>query len=85
MSKMLQTLTITYPDRNASGPLIQVLFTNLSRYQYKNVKDDFYDSESNEDFTESENEFDQNKKSKTQPISFDKFVQYYKDGVCYYL
>jgi hypothetical protein len=34
MSKMLQTLTLSYPDRHHFGPKVQVLFTNISKFKY---------------------------------------------------
>ena len=40
MSKMLQTLTLSYPDRHHYGPKVQVLFTNLSKFNYKISEDD---------------------------------------------
>ena len=31
---MLQTLTLSYPDRHHFGPKVQVLFTNISKFKY---------------------------------------------------
>ena len=47
MSKMLQVFTLSYPNRSYDGPLIQVLFTNFTRfsYEYDNIQLEF-DSDS---------------------------------------
>ncbi len=37
---MLQTLTLSYPDRNHFGPKVQVLFTNISKFKYNDNKDE---------------------------------------------
>jgi hypothetical protein len=35
---MLQTLTLSYPDRlNQLGPTVQVLFTDFSKFEYDDV------------------------------------------------
>ncbi len=33
MSKMLQTLTLSYPDRPTQGPKVYVLFTDFSKLE----------------------------------------------------
>ena len=53
MSKMLQTLTLSYPDRlNQLGPTVQVLFTDFSKFE----NEDIDSSRSNSLASESENE-----------------------------
>lgn len=50
---MVQTLTLSYPDRKKdSGPKVQVLFTNLSKFKYKEEEEensDSFEPESDED------------------------------------
>lgn len=52
---MLQTLTLSYPDRHHHGPKVQVLFTNFSRFNYKDDEEDeteSFASESDEDHSQ---------------------------------
>jgi hypothetical protein len=59
MSKMIQTLTLSYPDRkNYFGPKVQVLFTNLSKFKYKDEEEEdseSFEPESDEDLPKKEN------------------------------
>ncbi len=41
MSKMLQTFTVSYPERNKRGPAFYVLFTNFSKFEDKDSEDYF--------------------------------------------
>ena len=51
MSKMMQTLTLSYPDSNKIGPAIFVLFTNFSKNEIDQDSDDYfaYDDETSEE------------------------------------
>ena len=44
MSKMLQTLTLSYPDRHHFGPKVQVLFTNISKFKYDDDEEEDVES-----------------------------------------
>ena len=54
---MLQTLTLSYPDRHHFGPKVQVLFTNISKFKYDDDEEEdaeSFASESGDDNSKEE-------------------------------
>jgi hypothetical protein len=79
MSKMLQTLTLSYPDRPTQcGPRVQVLFTNLSRFKYDDDEEEdaeSFASESDEEaHPQNKKPEEEKKESKDTEVNLDNLI-----------